>query len=445
MKNDPIKEQKSFYLVALGCPKNLVDSGVLSGGLLSAGWGITFDPQDADLYLINTCAFIPAARAEAKAEIDAALAWKAECSGREVAVCGCLTGYSDTVKEEFPGVDHWLGVDDIAHAAEIVSGTKGSSTGKCYLHDENTPVLQLTLPHISYIKIADGCNNRCSYCAIPRLRGDLRSRPESSVLAEVRMAVANGVREVVLVAQDITVFGADRPESGETLAKLLQKIDDIEGDFCVRLLYTHPAHYTDELIRVIAESKKVLHYLDMPLQHISDRLLKAMNRHIDRKGIEELLGKLRKAIPDLVLRTTFITGLPGETQEEFEELESFIKTWKFERMGVFPYAPEPGTPAAAMPDQIPAETAEERATKLMKSQIARMKRRSRTLEGTRCRVLIDQIEDGTAIARGAWDAPDIDNVILFNAGRSCVGEFADVVITGISGCDLTARKTRGKK
>ena len=433
---------KYFYLVSLGCPKNLVDSEIIAGNLLASGWGLAMTPEDAGVYIINTCAFIPSARNEAAEEIACAAAWKSEVPGRKIVVAGCLSQYGSDIRKNFPQVDFWTGVNDVPDIAGVLAG--GTPVSGCtYLHDDKTPMLQLTMPHVAYVKIADGCNNCCSYCIIPRLRGKLRSRPADSVLKEIRNLVANGVKEVIIVAQDVTAFGMDRPESGETLAGLLTQIEALEGDFKIRLLYTHPAHYTDELIRVLAQSKKVLHYLDMPLQHISDRILKAMNRHIDTAGIKTLLKKLRKNIPDLVLRTTFITGLPGETEEEFAELEEFIREQKFERLGVFPYAAEPGSKAAAMPDIPPVEIAEKRAEKIMKAQTARMKRRSTSLIGTDMEVLVDQIDGDIAIARGTWDAPDIDNVVyVINTGRIKEGDRLLVRITARHDCDLIAEKIR---
>ncbi|MBR7105174.1 MAG: 30S ribosomal protein S12 methylthiotransferase RimO [Lentisphaeria bacterium] len=433
---------KYFYLVALGCPKNLVDSEIISGNLLSSGWGMAMAPEEADLYIINTCAFIPSARNEAAEEIAFAAQWKNEAPGRQILVSGCLSQYTRDIRKDFPQVDFWAGVDDVPRIAEILQG-KACSDTCTYLHDENTPLLQLTMPHIAYVKIADGCDNCCSYCIIPRLRGKLRSRPAQSIVNEIANLVANGVKEVIIVAQDVTAFGMDRPQDGENLAGLLRQIEEIEGSFCVRLLYTHPAHYTDELIDVLKNSQKVLPYLDMPLQHISDRILREMNRHITSDGIKTLLKKLRKNIPGLVLRTTFITGLPGETEAEFEELENFIREQKFERMGVFPYAPEPGSPAGAMPDIPPVEVAEARATKLMKAQIGRMKRRSTSLIGSEMVVLVDQVTDGVAVARGVWDAPDIDNVVLIpDDGKIREGNRLLVRVTGRQGCDSVAEKLR---
>ncbi|MBQ7207209.1 MAG: 30S ribosomal protein S12 methylthiotransferase RimO [Lentisphaeria bacterium] len=442
MKKNETCGEKRFFLVSLGCPKNLVDSEIISGNLLSSGWTLTADPEDASLFVINTCAFIPSARQEAAEEIASAAAWKEAAPGRRIMVSGCLTRYDSRVREEYPCVDFWTGPGDVARVAEIIGGA--SPAPECaYCHDEKTPMLQLTLPHVAYLKIADGCGNGCAYCIIPRLRGALRSRPAKSVLNEARTLVANGVREIVLVAQDTTVYGADRPGSGETLAGLLAQMDRLDGDFRVRLLYTHPAHYTEELIGALSSCEKVYPYLDIPLQHISDRILSAMNRHITSGEIRALLKKLRARIPGLVLRTTFITGLPGETEEEFRELEDFVREQKFERMGVFPYAAEPGTRAAAMPDQVPAAVAEARAQKLMKAQNARMKRLCGRLAGQEMRVLVDHVEDGVAVARGVWDAPDIDNAILIpHVGKSSVGSWQLVRVVGRQGCDLVAERIR---
>jgi ribosomal protein S12 methylthiotransferase len=302
--------------------------------------------------------------------------------------------------------------------------------------------MQLTLPHVAYLKISDGCNNRCAYCAIPGLRGALRSRPMKSVLAEAAMLLGNGVKELVIIAQDITAYGHDLAD-GTSLAGLLIELEKMPGDFSVRLLYTHPAHYTDELIAVLGKSRKVLPYLDMPLQHISERILSEMNRHIDGVSIRKLIRKLRDAIPDLTLRTTFITGLPGESEEEFAELCEFVKEAGFERMGVFSFAPEPGTPAAEMPGQIAQEVADGRAGKLMEIQAGIMKRADRKRIGTVMRVLVDYVDDGIAVARGSSDAPDIDNVIQFNADRRTKpGDFVEVNIVKAFRGGLWAEKKR---
>ncbi|MBE6358983.1 MAG: 30S ribosomal protein S12 methylthiotransferase RimO [Lentisphaerae bacterium] len=442
-----MNKSHQFFIAALGCPKNLVESELISGAFLAAGDSICFDPEDADVYLINTCAFLPEARGEAAAELTDAVEWKKSAPGRRIAVAGCLMNHPQfpEFKEHFKEVDLWCQVNDTARLRDLLFNDAIPSPAgeKCtYLCDETMPRIQLTLPHVAYLKICDGCNNCCSYCAIPNLRGELRSRKLASVLAEAETLVKNGVKELIVIAQDITAYGHDL-DSGETLAKLLVELDKLPGNFTIRLLYTHPAHYTAELISVLANATKILPYLDMPLQHISDRILTAMNRHTDGTHIRELISKLRSAIPNLTLRTTFITGLPGETEEEFAELCQFVKDSAFERMGVFAFAPEPGTPAAKMPDQIPLEVAEERAAKLMEIQKNIMKRAQRKKIGSIQRVLIDQIDGGTAYARGSADAPDIDNLILIPAQRTMKpGSFINVKIIKTAGCDLIAEKSR---
>lgn len=433
-----------FFIVALGCPKNLVESEIISGAMLAQDYRICFEPVDADVYIIDTCAFLPEARREAAEAIAEAVVWKSEAPGRSIVVAGCLYNHAERAdfQRRFPEVDLWVPVNDTARIPELLAGKNaaGDDAGISFLGDEKMPKLQLTLPHVAYLKISDGCDNRCSYCAIPSLRGKLRSRSIASVVIEARRLLANGVKELIVIAQDITAFGHDRPESGENFAALLRQLDDLPGEFMIRLLYTHPAHYTDELIDVLSSAKHILPYLDMPLQHISDRILSEMNRHIDKAGICTLLDKLRQRIPNLILRTTFITGLPGESDEEFEELYSFVKKYKFDRVGVFSYAAEPGTPAAVMKHQIPAEVADERAARLLKSQIARMKRQQKKLVGTAMKVLVDTVDsNGLAAARGASDAPEIDNVVYFIANKHTKpGKFVTVNITGVDRTDLIA-------
>ncbi|MCQ2378587.1 MAG: 30S ribosomal protein S12 methylthiotransferase RimO [Victivallaceae bacterium] len=442
------RNRKNFYAVSLGCPKNLSDLEVLSGGLLAAGWTLTTDPENADAYLINTCAFIPAARNEAFDEIRKGVVWKNGDPRRKLAVAGCLSVYDadGAVRRMFPQVDFWLGIDDIVRADRVFGG-ETPSFSKILLADETAPRIQLTLPHLAYLKIADGCVNCCTFCAIPRLRGRLRSLPVASVVAQARERIEAGVKELVVVAQDTTSYGLDRKSSGETLAGLLGELDRIDGDFVIRVLYTHPAHYSRQLIDVIHTGSKILPYLDIPLQHISDPMLKAMNRHVTRKDIETLIGKLRREIPGVILRSTFIAGFPGETEAQFEELCDFCRDAKFERMGVFPFSAEPGTPAAALSGQIPVAVAEERATLLMKRQIARMQRVQKKRIGSVEKVLVDACGDGVAWARGVADAPEIDNLVLIDdPRRRCKpGVFAEVEITGTQNCDVVARTSQKKR
>ncbi len=446
------KQTKNIFMVSLGCSKNLVDTEIIAGSLLSASYCWAYEPDEADIYIINTCAFLPSARQEAFETIEDAVAWKEEVPGRILVVSGCLPQWDkeNECRNAFPEVDLWTGVNDLENIVKHIE-EKSSVCGKSapvYLYDENTPRLQLTVPHMAYLKIADGCNNCCTYCAIPGIRGALRSRTVASVVKEAENLIGNGVKELLVIAQDITAFGADRPESGETLVTLLEALNRLEGEFVIRLLYTHPAHYTDEFIDFLArEDTKVLPYIDMPLQHISDRILNDMHRHVSKARILEILKSLRERVKDLTLRTTFITGFPGETEEEFNELLDFIKEQKFERCGVFPYSAEPRTPAAKMKDQIPSEVAEARAAKLMRIQKNIMKKANRAWIGREVTVLVDAVDNGFAQGRAMMDAPEIDNCILFPApGRKVKeGTFCQVRITDADSYEFTGEIVKGNR
>ena len=448
-RKNPGPAGDTVFLVSLGCSKNLVDTEVIAGTLLTSGRTLVFTPEEANLYIINTCAFIPAAREEALAAIREGIEWKRKAPGRRLVAAGCLTEWdrSGEIARSFPEVDLWTGVNQIAAIADLLDGARPVPGGReklTYLYDENTPRLQLTLPHLAHLKIADGCNNCCTYCSIPGIRGNLRTRPIESVLREARNLLDGGVRELLVIAQDVTAYGHDRPADHETLAGLLEKLDNLDGDFVIRLLYTHPAHYTPELIDFLARrDTKVAPYLDIPLQHISDRILRAMNRHVNRDGIVTLLRQLRERIPDLTLRTTFITGFPGESEEEFAELEAFVKEFRFERCGVFPYSPEPNTPAAALPDQIPVEVANARARKLMRLQRTVMRQANRRWIGREVRMLVDEIDGRTAVGRASMDAPEIDNRIVAIAPRRLkAGSFARVRITAADSYEMIGEITR---
>ena len=436
----------AVYMVSLGCSKNLVDTEVIAGTLLTSGRTLAFDPDEADLYVVNTCAFIPAARREAEEAIEEALEWKTRLPGRLVVVAGCLTEWDKPgdYRRKYAEVDLWTGVNDVAAIAALLDEKRSPacSAEPVWLYDHTTPRLQLTVPHMAYLKIADGCNNRCSYCAIPGIRGSLRSRTIASVVEEAENLVGAGVRELLVIAQDITAFGADRPGDGEEIAGLLEALNAIPGDFVIRLLYTHPAHYTDAFIDFLARTDtKVLPYLDIPLQHIHDRILAAMGRHVTKAGTVALLAKLRGRVKDLTIRTTFITGFPGETEEEYEELVTFMKEQKFERCGVFPYSPEPRTPAAEMPDQVPPEVSEARAKKLMELQKKIMKKANRSWIGREVRMLVDDVDGRSAVGRAMMDAPEIDNRILLpRAKKLKPGKFCRVRITGADSYEYIAEQ-----
>ncbi len=445
-KSQTLTPEGIVYVVSLGCPKNLVDTEVMTGVLISNGFFLSMDPEQANIYLINTCAFIPSARSETVEAIEEAQKWKDEAPDeRRIIIAGCLIQWdkAGTYREKFPAVDLWIGVDQVPDIAKLLKDIKPAS--KClrnetptFIYDENIPRLQLTLPHIAYLKIADGCNNRCSYCAIPDIRGDMRSRSLNSVVVEAKNALNNGAVELLIMAQDITAFGQDRGGS-EDLCSLLLELDKLKGDFWLRLLYTHPAHFTDKLIDTMLKCRHVLPYVDMPMQHVSDRLLKSMHRHISEADMRDLLKRMRKAIPDLALRTTFITGLPGETEEDFKMLKKFVIEQEFERLGVFSYSPEPGTPAAGFENQVPHAVAEERAAELMEIQAKISLKKNKSLVGSEFDVIVDFIEEFGAVGRTYMDAPEIDNIVVMPEEFDLTpGQVYKATITDADTYELTA-------
>lgn len=443
---------KFVYIVSLGCAKNLVDTEVAAGALAVEGIGFAEDPKDADVYFINTCAFIPPARKEAESFIKDAVKWKKADKNRRIIVGGCLTNWDREGKfvQKYPQVDSWITTDDAEKLAEYVKKLYKNDQGEIaplteatfapvFLYNEKTPRLQLTPPHFAYLKISDGCNNNCSYCAIPGIRGKLRSRTLVSVLNEAKNLIKNGVLELIITAQDITAFNKD--SKTENLASLLNELDDLKGNFKIRLLYAHPAHLTEETIKTFANAKHLLHYLDMPLQHISDKILQKMNRKVTSCEIRKKLTSLKKTVPDMAIRTTFLVGFPGETEDDFAELIEFVKEQRFARLGVFTYYPEPGTQAAEMADQVPAKIAEKRRDELMKLQSRISLENNQKLIGTKLDVIIDQYdsEAQTAIGRTYMDAPEIDNeVIISNIPDIQPGEVINVKITAATAYELIA-------
>lgn len=447
------RRNKFVYIVSLGCAKNLVDTEVAAGALAVDGIGFAEDPVDADVYFINTCAFIPPARQEAEDFIKDAVKWKKRKKGRKIIVGGCLTNWDKQQKfvKKYPQVDSWITTDDAEKLAQHIHNLyqkSKSSTGitdatfaPAYLYNDKTPRLQLTPPHFAYLKIADGCNNNCSYCAIPGIRGKLRSRALASVIQEAANLISNGVKELILTAQDITAFNKD--SNKENLPNLLQELDALPGDFMIRLLYAHPAHLNDETIKILSQAKHILHYLDMPLQHIADPILKAMNRKISSCEIRKKLSELKQAVPDIAIRTTFMVGFPGETEDDFQELYDFVKEQRFARLGVFTYYPEPGTPAADMPNQIPAEVAEKRLAKLMELQNKISLEINQNLVEKTMQAIIDRTDPEIKIAVGRtyMDAPEIDNEVIINKiSDTNPGDIIKVKITAADTYELQGER-----
>ena len=449
-------------LISLGCAKNLIDSEIMLGHLQEEGMTLVPDPELADALIINTCSFIDVAKDESVGTIIEAVNARQEDPAREkqkIIVAGCL---SQRFQKDLPGllpeVDAFIGLDQITDVAGIVrqtlernaeEGSLDTVTAKSrFIPDYTTPRFRLTPQHMAYLKIAEGCNHTCAFCIIPKIRGQHRSRTQESIVKEAKGLIAQGVKEINLISQDTTYFGMDKwqglgnrpnPTSpvdssrGESLASLLRELNSLEGDFWIRLLYTHPAHWSDELIQTIAECPKVARYVDIPLQHISDHMLDKMNRKTNGKYIRDLLDRMRAGIPDLSIRTTFITGFPGETDADHEELLEFIKTFKFERCGIFQYSKEEGTRAHKMEDHIHHATKKKRHRELSSAIDEVAQQVNEAQLGKTKRVLVE--EEG--IARSMWDAPDIDGRI-FVPIDSEVGEFLDVKINDHRGYDLVA-------
>jgi ribosomal protein S12 methylthiotransferase len=447
-------------LISLGCAKNLVDSEIMLGHLRSAGMDLTSDSTEADVLIVNTCAFIDSAKTESisavlEAHRDRGL--HRRHANQRLIVAGCMSQrFSSELTGELTEVDAFIGLDQLEEVAPIVRRVLARPAGAApddlvpdhlpvYIPDFNTPRWRLTPKHFAYVKIAEGCNHPCSFCVIPQMRGKHRSRTIESVRREAEQLVSEGVKELLLISQDTTYFGMDRwtegrspraqvtASRGESLIDLLEALSSIQGDFWIRLLYTHPAHWSDELISTIARLPKVARYVDMPLQHIEEGMLKDMRRETSEAHIRDLVQRLRKGIPGLAIRTTFIAGFPGESEAQFETLLDFIEETKFERLGVFTYSQESGSRAAKMDGQIPASVKKVRYRKAMAAQQRIAKERAASLVGRKMRVLVDS----STSARTEADAPDVDGKVILTSPLP-VGEFAEVTITGHKIYDLIA-------
>ncbi len=432
--------------VSLGCPKNQLDTEVMLHEVIAAGYEITPDETEADAVIINTCAFIESAKKEAIENI-LDIAWlKENRSLKAIIVTGCLIErYREQVIEELPEVDAILGVGSIHHIVDALNAVFDQTRTEKYISIEDHNCVRLggdrvltTPEYMAYLKIAEGCDNRCTYCAIPSIRGRFRSRPMEDIVAEAKNLEALGVKELTIVAQDITRYGLDL--YGEySLAKLLRAITDATSIPWIRLLYCYPDKMTDELIAEIRDNDRILKYVDMPLQHVSDHMLKAMNRHGDGKTVREVVAKLRREIPDLTLRTTFIVGFPGETQEDFDELCEFVKEAEFEHAGVFTYSREEGTVAYDLPDQIDEQIKQDRMDILMRMQMHINEAQNEKKVGKTIRVLCEDFDAVSEVhfGRSAADAPDIDGKVYFKSRRRVApGSFVDVVIDDVVDYDV---------
>ena len=413
---------KKIHIVSLGCPKNLIDSEVMAGILAEAGYSLTDSPTEASAILVNTCAFIRSAKEESIEEILRMAAWKQEKGGvAGLVVTGCLAQrYGKELEKTLPEVDLFLGLDEIPRiGAHLDLLFHGQSLRRRSVIDRPTFLMQsrhrrlLSPPtHSAYLKIADGCSNHCSYCAIPAIRGEARSRSIRDIVAEAELLASRGVRELILTAQDTTAYGADRKDK-PALSRLLRGLAAIRDIDWIRILYAHPAHLTEELLRTMAQEEKICHYLDLPIQHSHDAILGAMQRQGDGALIRGVVQKARDIVPDIALRTSLITGFPGETLPRFEHLLSFIREIRFDHLGVFTYSPEEETKAAALPARISEKEKQRRRDLLMEIQAAISAEINETLIGTLHDVLVDgasDIPDYAYVGRCRRQAPEIDGV-----------------------------------
>lgn len=431
--------------VSLGCAKNIVDSEKMLGQLAESGCAITADESDADVIVINTCGFLEASRTEADDVIAEALARKAAGEVGRVVVAGCLVQRDkETMLDRLPGIDALVGVNNRDDIVRAVLGKKTSRESDVYLSDYHPFTqldmgrLRITPRHYAYLRISEGCDQKCTFCTIPSIRGRMHCKPPHIILDEARELIADGAREISLIGQDTTSYGLGEDKIDGGLASLLRQLNAVDGIGWVRLMYVYPTVLSDDILDAIAESENVCNYIDIPLQHITDRMLKAMHRRINRKDTEALLQRIRDRIPGVSIRTTLIAGFPGETERDFEELRDFIDDFGFDALGVFPYSLEPETPSGRMTGQIPEEVKEQRVEELMLTQQNVAFDIADERKGKEFDVLVDARIEGGLVARHQGQAPSVDSVTLVEGGDADPGRFLTVRCTGRQDYDLLA-------
>jgi ribosomal protein S12 methylthiotransferase len=418
----------AVHFLTLGCAKNLVDSEKAMGGLVYHGFEVTADPARADVVIVNTCGFIEAAKEESVDEILRMVELKRAGKPRALVVAGCLSvRYREELQKELPEVDRFLGLvepEEIRRLCMDLAEEAGRMPVSCALPESDEvrtePRLLTTPAHYAWLKVAEGCSNPCTFCAIPLMRGLIRSFPPDELVAEARALVAGGVRELIVVAQDSTHYGVDLTqfphESRPSLAGLIRRLgNEVEGLEWLRLMYAYPAHVTEELLDALAETPRVVPYLDIPIQHGSDRMLRAMRRSIDRPALLELLRSIRENLPGVALRTSVLVGFPGETEQDLAELVELLREVRFERLGVFTYSAEEGTAASGMGDQIPADEMDRRRAEILRIQQQIAADQNAALHGTTVEVLVEEVLENlppfTYLGRTPWDAPEVDQGI----------------------------------
>jgi ribosomal protein S12 methylthiotransferase len=443
--------KQKFSIVSLGCARNLVDSEVMAGLLQQNHYEFVSEPADADIVLINTCGFIDAAKAESIDTIIEISRLKEEGKIKKLVVAGCLSQrYSEELAKELPEVDLFIGTGEVPKVAEILRERAANMIPRQYvgipqyLYDHATPRFRNSAPHTAFLKVSEGCDHKCAFCIIPQLRGPHRSRSIDSVMQETSLLARQGVKEVNLIAQDLTAYGRDRRD-GTTLHGLLKNMIEVPGVAWIRLLYAYPNFLDEPLLKLIRESDKICKYFDIPFQHVSPRLLQKMRRGKSGSAVRETVDKLRQAIPGLTLRTSLIVGFPGESEEDFEQLLDFVEETEFERLGVFKYSEEEGTAAVAIDGKVPDEEKETRWQEVMDLQSTIAQKKHKALIGTIQRVMIDDIdsESGKLTGRTQAHAPEVDGFVFINDSAASeestspkFGNFVDVKITDALEYDL---------
>ncbi|MGZ3774926.1 MAG: 30S ribosomal protein S12 methylthiotransferase RimO [Pseudobdellovibrionaceae bacterium] len=447
---DELNPNKKVHFISLGCPKNLVDSEIMAGTLMKDGYQVVGEAEQADTVIVNTCGFIGDSKKESIQRILEMGELKQEGKIKKVVVAGCLTQrYKDELVEGLPEADLFVGSGEFQNISKILKNSDAGETQKTffnlptYLQEEATPRVNSQPGHRAYLKISEGCMKRCAFCAIPLIRGNLQSRSIEAIVTEAKHLVEGGVKELIIISHDFTDYGWDirrkEPARKESPVELLKALDQVEGLQWIRLMYLYPDGITSEMVQVIKNSKKIVKYFDMPLQHINDDVLKSMNRKMTRNEIETALMNIREQIPDAVIRTQFIVGFPGETNEQFEELLQFIADQQFDRVGCFQYSPEENTPGGRMENQIDDETKQYRHDAIMEVQQNISREKHREFIGKTIEVIVEGFSEETDLllqGRFWGQAPDIDGVVLINDGQAEVGDMVKVHVTDSLEYDL---------
>ncbi len=448
--SSPTEVFKKVHFVSLGCPKNLVDSEIMLGQMMRQGYVVTDAPEEAETIVVNTCGFIEDAKKESIQKVLEMAGYKETGKAKNLVVAGCLTQrYKDELVEGLPEADLFVGSGEFQKIAEILEAREAGSTEKryfnlpTYLQQEDTPRVNSGPAYRAYLKISEGCMKRCAFCAIPKIRGNLQSRKIGSIVSEAKLLAAGGVKEINIISHDFTDYGWDLRRKDQAAIErpeeLLRQLAEVKGLQWIRLLYLYPDGITDEMIEVIKTRPNLVKYFDMPLQHVSNRVLKSMNRKMTREEIAERLTRIRAEIPAAVIRTQFIVGFPGETEEDFQELLDFVREQRFDRVGCFQYSPEDNTAGGKMDGQIDEETKQRRHDELMELQLEISREKHQAFIGRIVPVLIEGLSEETELllqGRMSQQAPDIDGVVLINDGTAEVGEIVNVRITESHDYDL---------